>query len=138
MTVEKLLVTDTHPLIYFFCDGGTRLSDKARKAFEEATTNAQTSIFVPIPALWELSLLVQNDDIQLNKPYSEWIDDLFRYLAINPISFDESTVKLMHDVRYHTDPFDRAIVASALQMDLALISNDGMMHRYSPCKLFWD
>ncbi len=138
MISEKLLVTDTHPIIYFFCDGGKRLSAKARKSFEEATTNAQTSIFVPAPALWELSLLVQNDDIQLEKPFSEWIDELFRYSAINPLSFDESTVKLMHDVRYHTDPFDRAIVASAIQIDLPLITNDGMIHRHSPCKLFWD
>jgi PIN domain nuclease of toxin-antitoxin system len=135
---EKLLVTDTHPIIYFFCDAGRRLSKRARQAFEEATANAQTSIFVPSPVLWELSLLVQNDDIQIDKPFSEWIDELFQYPAINPSSFDETTVKLFHDVRYHTDPFDKAIVACALQLELPLITNDGMIHRHKPCKLFWD
>lgn len=137
MSQEKLLVTDTHPIIYFFCDGGRRLTTKARQAFEDATANVQTSIFVPAPVLWELSLLVQNDDIQFDKPFSEWIDELFQYPTINPLSFDETTVKLLHDVRYHTDPFDRAIVASAIQIGLPLITNDGMMHRHTPCELFW-
>lgn len=138
MTQEKLLVTDTHPIIYFFCGGGKRLTKKVRRAFEEATTNAQTGIFVPAPVLWELSMLVQNDDIELNMSFSLWVDELFQYRTINPLAFDETTVKILHDVRYHTDPFDRAIVASALQIGLPLISNDGMMHRHSPCELFWD
>jgi len=134
---EKLLVTDTHPIIYFFCDGGRRLSKKAKQAFEEATANARTAIFVPSPVIWELSMLVQNDDIQIDKPFSEWIDELFQYPAINPLSFDETTVKLLHDLRYHTDPFDRAIVASAIQIGLPLITNDQKMHSHTPCKLFW-
>jgi PIN domain nuclease of toxin-antitoxin system len=55
----------------------------------------------------------------------------------NPVAFDENTVKVFHDVRYHTDPFDRAIVATALQMELPLISNDGKMHENNPCQLYW-
>ena len=138
MIRERLLVTDTHPLIYFFCDGGKRLSKQAKRAFEEATTSAQTGIFVPAPVLWEMSLLVEKGDIQIDKPLSQWVDELFQYRTINPLAFDEMTVTLLHDVRYHTDPFDRAIVASAMQIGLPLITNDGMMHRHSPCELFWD
>jgi PIN domain nuclease of toxin-antitoxin system len=138
VTQERLLVTDTHPIIFFFCDGGRRLSRRAARAFEEAVTNAQTSIFVPVPVLWELSMLVEAGAIEIDKPFSEWIDDLFRYPAINPLSFDETTVKMLHDVRYHTDPFDRAIVATAIQMGLPLITNDRQMHAHTPCELFWD
>ena len=138
MSQAKLLVTDTHPLIYFFCDGGRRLSKKAKQAFERATTSAQTSIFVPAPVIWELSMLVQNEDIEIDKPFSDWIDELFQYPTINPLSFDETTVKLLHDLRYHTDPFDRAIVASAIQIGLPLITNDQKMHSHIPCELFWD
>ena len=133
-----MLVTDTHPIIYFFCDGGKRLSKKAKQAFIEATTNAQTAIFVPAPVLWELSLLIQNDEIEIDKPFSEWVDELFQYRTINPLAFDESTVKLFHDLRFHTDPFDRAIVASAIQIGLPLITNDSLMHRLTPCDLYWD
>lgn len=88
--------------------------------------------------LWELSLLVQNCDIEIDKPFADWVDALFQYRTINPLAFDEDTVKICHDVRYHTDPFDRAIVASAIQIGLPLITNDGMMHRHTPCNLVWD
>ena len=117
---------------------GGVLVRKPDKLFEEATASPQTSIFVPAPVLWELSLLVQNDDIQIDKSFSAWIDELVQYPMINPLAFDETTVKLFHNVRYHTDPFDRAIVASAIQIGLPLITNDGMMHRHTPCELFWD
>ncbi|MBP7861438.1 PIN domain-containing protein [bacterium] len=138
MSHERLLVTDTHPLVHFFCDGGKRLSKKVKKVFEESITNSGTSIFVPTPVLWELSLLIQNDDIQINKPFSYWIDDLFSYATINPLAFDYETVKICHELQYHNDPFDRAIVASAIQMELPLITNDSKMHDSKPCKLFWD
>lgn len=138
MSKDRLLVTDTHPIVYFFCDGGKRLSKKARRAFEEATKDAHTSILVPTPVLWELSLLVQNGDIEIRMPFSEWVDKLFQYRTINPLAFDETTVKILHDVRYHTDPFDRAIVATSIQIGLPLITNDGMMHRNNPCELYWD
>ncbi len=135
---EKLLVTDTHPLIYYFCDGGRRLSEKSRQAFEEAVANEQTAIFVPAPVLWEMSMLVEDNAIELSRPFAEWVDELFRYPMFNPLAFDENTVKIFHDLRYHADPFDRAIAATALQMELPLISNDGKMHKHKPCQLFWD
>lgn len=135
---DKLLVTDTHPLIYYFCDGGRKLSAKVKQAFEEAVSNRPTAIFVPAPVLWEMSMLVEDNDIRLARPFAEWVDDLFRYPMFNPVAFDESTVKVFHDVRYHNDPFDRAIVATALQMELPLMSADSKMHERTPCQLFWD
>ncbi len=135
---ETLLVTDTHPILYFFCDGGKRLGTDALKAFQEAVTGSNTSIFVPIPVLWEISQLVVNGKIELGMPFSDWIDELFRYPAINPVLFDVDAVKIFHDVRFHTDPFDRAIVAVAIQMGLPLITNDRKMHDHQPCHVYWD
>ncbi|CAN5287964.1 hypothetical protein BH10CYA1_BH10CYA1_28010 [soil metagenome] len=135
---EKLLVTDTHPILYFFCDGGKRLGKKALVAFQEALAGRSTSIFVPIPALWEISLLVESGNIELGKSFSDWIEELFKYPSFNPVPFEIEAVKIFHDVRYHNDPFDRAIVATALQMGLPLITNDGKMHANNPCHLFWD
>jgi PIN domain nuclease of toxin-antitoxin system len=135
---ERLFVTDTHPLIYFFCDGGKRLSKKAKHTFEDAVANQPTIIFVPAPVLWELSLLVEASRVILARPFTEWVDELFAYPMINSIPFDHETVEIFHQVRYHSDPFDRAIVATAKQLELPLISNDGTMHKAKPCKLLWD
>jgi PIN domain nuclease of toxin-antitoxin system len=134
----KFLVTDTHPLIYYFCDNQRKLSKKASEAFDTAVNNKSTSIYVPTPVLWELALLVENDAIRLVKPFSDWVDELFRYPAIIPASFEIETVKHFFGLNYHNDPFDRAIVATALQLELPLISNDGKMHEHKPCDLYWD
>ncbi len=135
---DRLLVTDTHPIIYYFCGRDKRLGKKALAAFNEATTSAKTSIFVPTPVVWELAILVEEGAIKLDKPFPQWIDTLFQYPAINPVAFDVDIAKTCFDVRFHADPFDRAIVATAIQMDLPLISNDRKMHLHLPCKLFWD
>lgn len=52
--------------------------------------------------------------------------------------FDERTAIQYHQERFHSDPLDKAIVASALQLGLPLIANDSLMHRQKPCRLFWD
>ena len=83
-------------------------------------------------------MLIQNRDIEINKPFAQWMDALFSYSTINPLAFDYDTVKTFHEVQYHSDPFDRAIVASAIQMELPLITNDSKMHEFKPCRLFWD
>lgn len=100
---EKLFVTDTHPILYFFCDGGKRLGKKALMAFQNAIAGNNTSIFVPVPVLWEIAQLVENGKIKLEKPLLDWIDDLFGYPAINPVPLDVEAVKILHHVRYHND-----------------------------------
>ena len=137
MTAE-FLVTDTHPLIYYFCGNRKKLSRKASEAFDVAVSSKSTSIYVPTPVLWELALLVENAAIRLTMPFSDWVDELFTYPAIIPASFEVETVKHFHGLKYHNDPFDRAIVATALHLELPLISNDGKMHEHKPCDLYWD
>lgn len=135
---ELFLVTDTHPLIYFFCNNQKRLSSKAVDAFNRATVSMTTVIYVPAPVVWELAMLVEDGDITLSMPFPDWLDGLFEYKAIVPASLEVETIKKYYGLNYHSDPFDKAIVATALELDLPLISNDSKMHEHKPCKLYWD
>lgn len=132
------LVTDTHPLLHYFCGTQKKLSKKVKRAFDDATSNQTTTIYVPSVVVWEISMLVENADIRLSIPFEDWIRELFEYPMIMPHSFDENTAVFCHQLRFHADPFDKAIVAAAIQLGLPLITNDGIMHREEPCKLFWD
>ncbi len=135
---ERFPITDTHPLIYFFCNNQSHLSTKVLEAFTEAKTSMTTVIYVPTPVIGELAMLVEDNTITMSVPFSDWVDGLFEYKAIVPASFEVDTVKNYSGLTYHNDPFDKAIVATAHQMDLPLISNDSRMHEHKPCKLFWD
>lgn len=57
---------------------------------------------------------------------------------INPVSFDHETAKQVYYLNFNADPFDKAIVATALQLDLPLITNDSKMHENKPCPLIWN
>ncbi|HMX45337.1 MAG TPA: PIN domain-containing protein [Candidatus Obscuribacter sp.] len=114
------------------------MSTKVLEAFTAATESMTTVIYVPTPVIWELAMLVENNDITISEPFSDWVEGLFEHRAIVPASFEVDTVKHYYGLNYHNDPFDRAIVATALQLDLPLISNDAKMHEHKPCKLFWD
>ncbi len=50
----------------------------------------------------------------------------------------KAPVSNTNKVRFHSDPFDKAIVASSLQLGLTLLTNDSVIHHEKPCKLFWD
>lgn len=134
----QFLVTDTHPLLYFFCGNKSKLSKKALEAFQSSVDSKSTSIYIPAPVLWEVLLLAEKGTITLSKSFPDWVNELFRYPAIIPVDFTAETVKLLYGLNYHHDPYDRAIVASALQLGLPLISNDGKMHEHQSCQLYWD
>lgn len=137
MTIEAL-VTDTHPLLHYFCSSRKKLSRRSRQIFDDAVVNEATTIYVPAVVIWEVCLLVEGGDIKLSTPFEDWVNELFRYPMLISHPFDERTAIQYHQVRFHSDPFDKAIVASALQLGLPLITNDSQMHHQKPCRLFWD
>lgn len=134
---EKLFVTDTHPLVHFFFNRGRRLNKKVRKIFEDSFESKSPAIFVPSPVLWEISTLLDDGNIEISGFFSDWINNLFKNSMFISAPFDHETVKRYHDLRFHNDPFDRAIVATALQLNLPLITNDAKMHETKPCQLVW-
>jgi len=134
----RSLVTDTHPLLHYFCGMHKKLSKNVKRIFDSATANQNTTIYVPATVLWEISNLIQKGSIVLKPSFEDWIKALFDYRTIISHPFDEKTAVLYHHLRFHSDPFDKAIIAAALQLELPLITNDSIIHKQKPCLLFWD
>lgn len=131
-------VTDTHPLLYYFTSTDRKLSGKAKKAFDNALQEKNTLIYVSAVVLWEISMLIERRKITLGVPLDDWINALFQNPMILSQPFDETTVKHLHNLTFNNDPFDRAIVATALQLNVPLITNDAIMHDTKPCAIYWD
>jgi PIN domain nuclease of toxin-antitoxin system len=134
----KTLVTDTHPLLHYFCGSQRKLSKSVKRHFDNAVTSQTTTIYVPSTVLWEISHLVQKGNVELKPSFEEWVEALFNYRSIVSHPFDEKTAVFYHRLRFHADPFDKAIVAAALQLKLPLITNDSLIHSKNPCLIFWD
>lgn len=136
--MSTAFVTDTHPLIRYFCGNKSKLSRKVQRVFDDAVLKKTKAIYVPATVLWEMSLLIKDGEIRLSLPFDDWITALFKNPMVISLPFDEQTAVHYHSLSFGTDPFDRAIAASAIQLQLPLITNDSVIHEHKPCDLFWD
>jgi PIN domain nuclease of toxin-antitoxin system len=135
--IPNLLVTDTHPLLYYLGNNERRLSKKAKHAFDRALAGELT-IFVPVYALIEISLLQKRGRLQPVKPLREWASDLFSSSAFVLSPVDLSVAVRYDETSFTSDPADALIVATALHLGLPLITNDSLIHAAKPCLLYWD
>lgn len=130
------LVTDTHPLVWYI-EGSKRLPKKVRQAFDDAV-EGKSAIWVPIIALWELSLLEKAGKIRIMVSLDELVSTSFFSKAIHLLDLMPQDIIEAHSLNFSKDPFDTIIVAMARRMNCPLITGDTVIHAESPCNLFWD
>jgi PIN domain nuclease of toxin-antitoxin system len=130
------LVTDTHPFLWYTAENFSKLSPSVKKAFDDAV-EGRIAIWVPVVVLWELSLLIKAGKIQTSRKIQDYISNNFFAKAIHPLDMTPLDVAISEDLNFTKDPYDTLIVAMALRMDCALITNDSVIHTTQPCQLFW-
>ena len=121
------LLIDSHAIIWWMTDD-PRLSPMARKALG----SSQHERFLSLASLWELSLKVAAGRLQ---GIDSTIDHLRQAAAAQsivllPIGY-EHILRVESLPLYHADPFDRMLVAQALEDGLTLLSADRAFSQYS-------
>jgi PIN domain nuclease of toxin-antitoxin system len=116
---------DTHTLIWFI-NGNTTLSNKVRQAIE-----AHDAVnFVSIASLWEIAVKVSLSKLELKTTYSKIYDQLIdNGFELLPITF-EDTLIVSGLPFVHRDPFDRLIIAQAMNNNLTILSKDQHFSSY--------
>lgn len=128
-------VTDTHPLI-FHAVGSRRLGKRASAHFQ-ATERQLALTYVPVAALWEISILARIGRINLRRPLREFFLDLFSNPAYQPVDLTPEQVYLADEARPNDDPFDALICAAARSLDLPLLSHDGDIIDSGLVRILW-
>jgi PIN domain nuclease of toxin-antitoxin system len=128
-----LIVLDTHALIWFRTRYD-RLGADARRHIERATW-----IGVPDIVLWELAMFIQVGEIRVDRSSGEWIqqmidDPRIELLPITP-SIAARTIPIAQAVRQ--DPSDHIIAATAIDLDLPLITRDAALQRLGGLQTAW-
>jgi PIN domain nuclease of toxin-antitoxin system len=119
----SIYVTDTHPLIWYAANQKAKLSKKALRVFEKASAN-QALIYIPTPVLWEIALLIKAGQIRLPQPFAQWAAALNSQFGFEIALLDAVVLEAAMNVRVNSDPFDEVIIATALALDLPLITKD--------------
>ena len=126
------LLLDTHTLLWFIA-GNASLSAYARDLIEEASNEK----FVSIASIWETAIKVSIGKMSLSAPF----DVLFPH-QLNINGFELLPVKVEHTSVittlpfHHRDPFDRLLIAQAIEEKMSLVSGDSVFDDYGVTRLW--
>lgn len=135
---EKFLITDTHPLVWYLAKKESKLPKRVLAAFKSAQEGSGTHIWVPLVVAWELSELIRKTDrIRLETPFEELVKESFYFRSMTVTELLPEDLIISHSLNFNRDPFDRLIVATALRLQLPLITCDGDITEAKPCEIFW-
>ena len=121
---------DTHALIWFL-ENDPQLPQTTRNQIETTPT-----IFVSIVSLWEIAIKTNIAKLTLSVPFNAIEANLIA-LGITqlPIAFADLEIYLSLPL-HHRDPFDRLLIAQAINYSLTLISQDTPMDAFL-IQRFW-
>lgn len=120
------LLLDTHAFLWWV-EGTPALGRRARAE----VSNPDNEVFVSIASCWELAIKLSLGKLRLTQNLERFIPE-----QLTRNGFALCGVEFRHVVRvadlpfHHRDPFDRLLVAQALQDDLAIVSADRVLRKY--------
>ena len=130
-------VTDTHAL-YWHLTKNPKLSKKAKKIFQEADTGVH-QVMIPGIVLIEMVYLVEKSRINetsLTEVF-ELLDTVGGSYDVAPLNKDTVTALQQISREVVPDMPDRIIAATALQLDIPLITRDRQIKNAGNLKTIW-
>lgn len=119
------VLLDTHAFIWGFLDD-PRLSLAARRAITEAPDR-----YVSIASCWEMAIKVSRGKLTFAKPLDRILPEQLGLggFQLLPVDLDD-VARLATLPFHHRDPFDRMLVAQALNDELTIVSADPVFRKY--------
>lgn len=131
-----MLVTDTHPLIWYATGRHSLLPAKVLKAFQKAETY-ETLIYIPAVVFWEIALLESLGKIRLKQRFDRWADVLLAKNNFEIAPLETSVIARSVGFDFNNDSFDKIIVAAAVEFDLPLITKDVAITESNLVEIYW-
>ncbi|WP_377475104.1 MAG: type II toxin-antitoxin system VapC family toxin [Microcoleus anatoxicus] len=124
------LLLDTHALIWFVSND-PNLPVSTRDKIESAD-----DVFLSIASLWEMAIKLNIGKLPLQGAFEDIEPQLIAAgITILPLTFAD-TVQFRYLPLHHRDPFDRILVAQAINHSLVLVSRDVAFDAYDLQRLW--
>lgn len=126
------LLLDTHALLWWANDD-PQLSKAARGYIQKPGNR----ILVSAASVWEIAVKFKNGRLPSAQNF---IANLADYL--HEQNFDSLPISIAHALRAgllqgpHRDPFDRMLIAQAIEEDLAIVSNDRALDGHGASRIW--
>jgi hypothetical protein len=123
---------DTHTFLWF-ASGSGNLPEKVL----EKISDAEVICYLSIASLWEIAIKMEIGKLSMSMGFDEISDFCFRNkFQILQIEI-QHLLELQKLTRFHSDPFDRLIIAQAASDDLVIMTRDNNFSNY-PVQLMWN
>ena len=131
-----LAVTDTHSLIWAIGDKRKRLGKRAKRFFDRAD-DRECAIYIPTFALVELGEACRKGHVTLNLPFQEWTRLAFSSGKYHEAPLTAEVVCIAQGLYGIPERGDRLIAATAVAMDLPLITRDPEIAQTAGVECIW-
>ena len=125
----EMIILDTHTWVWWVQDE-RKLSEKQ---FETIISNENTGIGISAISCWEIAKLIEYGKLELPGSTGDWFEQALSYpgiqlLEITPEIAIESTEL---PSKFHSDPADQIIVATARIYNCPLVTSDRKILQYA-------
>jgi PIN domain nuclease of toxin-antitoxin system len=118
---------DTHAFLWAVT-GDRRLSSPARALIEDG----ENQVFLSAVSMWEIVLKAKAGKLHVEGSVAKMLEEQMRQAGISPLAiYPAHVLRVAALPPIHKDPFDRLLVAQAQAENLALVSGDPEIRRYT-------
>ena len=127
-----MIILDTHAWVWWVLDDD-KLTKSQQMSIKE---NEAGEIGVSAISVWEVAKLVELGKLKLPNSLEEWFDQALSYPGIRVIELSPQIVIDSTHLpgKFHRDPADQIIVATARNFDCPLITSDERILNYKHVK----
>ena len=124
------VLLDTHAFLWW-TQNDSRLSKPARDAIVDSDRR------LSLASCWELAVKVSLNRIGFDQPLNQFLTEqmLANGISLLPIEF-RHVMRVAQLPFHHRDPFDRLLVAQALEEGLSLVSADPAFDAYGVARIW--
>ena len=120
------LLLDTHVFLWFIAR-----DPRLPPTWRDAITDPANVVFVSAASIWEAVVKHAIGRLPMEEPPAAYLPLQRERHGLTSLPIDEESVRLLADLpALHKDPFDRIIVAQALQHDLTIVTADPVVRSY--------
>lgn len=122
------LLLDTCALLWFV-EGSDKMSTRARELVEDATNDVAVSLV----SFWEITIKFHKGTLALPMTPPSWFAAAVDPYAFRVLGVERRDIEALHALGppvAHRDPFDRLLLATALQRGLTFVTPDEHLNEY--------
>lgn len=119
------VLIDTHMFLFLMSESD-RVPADVRRAIDDAEHR-----FFSVASVWEMSIKTAIGKLRLPEPLNRFVPSRMSAMLVRSLPITEAhAIRVASLAPIHRDPFDRLLVAQALEESLTIVTLDPQIARY--------